>query len=307
MSVMTKERSLSHAASALDISPASLCKQLYALEEFIGIPLFEHGKRPLRPTLFGIIIADCFESLSRAYKSCSGQIRNSVYPASPASSRTDGVIVLNFQSQSIRLELLNLISEYLEVHPTTDIRLHLITDITKLCTGLIVADSWANRTSALGHFAPQYYDLLVPVGMPIRDSSYMEDRRSSRYGLCIPNNPILHEKINNYLASKKLTFDITLCDNAISTAAYVMKGLGIGIIHSDSFREFMPIDLKIVPIKPRLAITPGLFSARPEALSDEEISFIMFLVNKGTLTLNPALDIKLNTKAKSAPNGTKHS
>lgn len=155
---LVREQNISRAAQALFITQPTLSRQMAQLEEELGVPLFERGKR-LRLTNAGILLSKRAAEVVEMMDKMKAEFSQNAIPA--------GIIHIGMGGLSASQQLLNLSREFQKDYPQVQFRFYIDN----------ADDIWEKLDSGLLDFAV----LLEPIEITHYD--YLRFKQPERWGL----------------------------------------------------------------------------------------------------------------------------
>lgn len=283
---IARSGSIRKAAERLNVSSSAINRQILALEEELGTPLFERLPRGLRLTAAGELCVEHIRSVLKDYAKLETRIRALKMPQA-------GQVALVTTVGLASGPLPGIIAKYIESHPRVHIKLRSdggIATINPVLTGEVDIGLGFNIPAAPGIRTLATFDIpigaVLPPDHPLAEEAgpvdlidVVQDRL-----VLAQSGTSLRNVINLVLSSVPIPVEPVLETNSSSTLKQlVRRGIGISLLNPlDVVTECRNGELVFRPLKgPKTHHQPMKLFTRARATTDAATTFfIEFLLQE---------------------------
>lgn len=236
---VAQERSLTRAAERVFTSPPAVSAQIKALEEELGVKLFDRTPRGMELTEAGNrLLADAERTLASA-----GRLRSA---AAQIRGEARGVVRLGAVSDPISLRMGDILVKLAERHPQVTLQLHqglsfqVLADLQRgeLDCGYVMSDREHVEGLQLQRLGVIDLVVALPLAMAEANPDLSLQQLTSLPWVGTPTTCLLRRHLESLFASAGREYqETTLANTEGAVRSMVASGMGAGIVRLDQAQQ----------------------------------------------------------------------
>ncbi len=276
---VARERSITKAASKLYISQPALTRQIHALEEECGTPLFIRSRHGLTLTEEGLFLMNRAEQLLDFADKTLSDLKG-------GSSELKGRIAIGMGLLSSCKDLALAMGEFALAHPQVTfevrtanadaIKLHI--ERGTLDVGLLLEPIDTELFDSC-HFARERFALFMPSDHPLAKQDCVSFADLKGLSLILPSRLDVRQEFEKNL-SKVKPLKINYSNLTSNGVLLVKNGLGLSIAVDDGYSFDPALGIAARPFEPPIIFSSTLAWRKGGALSKAAAAFVDFVVKK---------------------------